>query len=138
MTPNMSGASGAKRIDMSRYAVGARRGIMITLNVKTPIGRDIHTNGHRGKSFYTAPCKINVFAGAVLLETVDANGKADYRAELIAKEGNSPVDVDLQKVTAAPTPPMPKPAPKPAPKPSTKKASKSPAKPGRARSGGAR
>jgi hypothetical protein len=107
---------------------------VITLNVKTPVGRQIHTNGHRGKSFFTVPCKINVFAGAVLLETIDANGEVDFRAELIAKEGVSPVDVDLQKVTAKPTPPAAKAAPKTAPK----TAPKSPAKPGRGRSGGTR
>lgn len=110
---------------------------MITLNVRTPAGRQIHTNGHRGKSFFTAPCSINVFAGAVLLETIDANGQVDFRIELIAKEGKSPVDVDLAAVTMRPTPPTPKTAPKTAPKP------KSPAKPGRGRSargnpGGAR
>lgn len=112
---------------------------MITLNVKTPVGREIHTNGHRGKSFYVAPCKINVFAGAVLLETIDAAGQVDYRAELIAKEGNSPVDVDLQKVTAkaAPAPKAtPKPTPKAAPKPTPKPTSKTGTKSGR--SGGAR
>ncbi len=110
---------------------------MITLNVNAPAGREIHTNGHRGKSFYVAPCKINVFAGAVLLETVDANGQVDYRAELIAKEGVSPVDVDLQKVVAK-TVPAPKAAPKPAaPKTAPKTAPKSaPKKTGR--SGGAR
>jgi len=107
---------------------------MITLNVRTPVGREIHTNGHRGKSFFTAPCKINVFAGAVLLETIDANGQVDFRAELIAKEGNSPVDVDLLKVTAKPAAPAPKAAPKAAPKTQPK----GPAKPGRGRSGGAR
>lgn len=111
---------------------------MITLNVNTPAGREIHTNGHRGKSFYVAPCRINVFAGAVLLETIDANGQVDYRAELIAKEGHSPVDVDLQKVTAkaaAPARPAPSGA-KPAPKPTPKSAPKHTARPGRA--GGAR
>jgi hypothetical protein len=114
---------------------------VITLNVRTPVDRQIHTNGHRGKSFFTTPCKINVFAGAVLLETIDANGEVDFRAELIAKEGVSPVDVDLVKVTAKPASPhqpAPKTAPKPAPKPAPKTAPKSPAKPGRGRSGGAR
>lgn len=111
---------------------------MITLNVRTPAGRQIHTNGHRGKSFYTAPCQINVFAGAVLLETIDANGQVDFRAELIAKEGNSPVDVDLAKVTAKPAPPEPKAPSKPAPKTTAKTTPKSPARPGRGRSGGAR
>jgi len=96
---------------------------MITLNVKTPIGREIHTNGHRGKSFYVAPCTINIFAGVVLLETIDAGGQVDYRAELIAKEGKSPVDVDLQKVAA-------KPAPKPEPPAPLKPPSKPPSKPG--------
>jgi len=109
---------------------------MITLNVNTPVGRVIYTNGHRGKSFFVAPCKINVFAGAVLLETIDAAGQVDFRAELVAKEGHSPVDVDLQKVVAKAVPapkPTPKPAPKTAPKPAPKPAAK---KPGR--SGGAR
>jgi hypothetical protein len=106
---------------------------VITLNVRTPVGRKIHTNGHRGKSFFTTPCQINVFAGAVLLETIDASGQVDFRAELIAKEGNSPVDVDLAKVTAKPAPPVPKAAPKTAPK----TAPKSSAKPRRGRPGGA-
>jgi hypothetical protein len=107
---------------------------VITLNVKTPVGRQIHTNGHRGKSFFTVPCQINVFAGAVLLETIDASGQVDFRAELIAKEGNSPVDVDLLMVVAELAPP----APKTAPKTARKTAPKSSAKRGRGRSGGAR
>ena len=109
---------------------------MITLNVRTPAGRQIHTNGHRGKSFFTTPCNINVFAGAVRLETIDTSGQVDFRIEVTAKEGKSPVDVDLVAVTALPPSPKPKAAPKTAPKTAPKP--KSPAKPGRGRSGGAR
>lgn len=87
---------------------------MITLDVRTPVGRAIHTNGHRGRSFFTTPCTINVFAGVVLLETLDANGQVDFRAIVTAKEGVSPVIVHLEKVTSAP--PAPKAAPKVQPK----------------------
>jgi len=113
---------------------------VITLNVKTPVGRQIHTNGHRGKSFFTVPCSINVFAGTVLLETLDANGQVDFRKEITAKDGKSPVDVDLDPVAAAPAP---KAAPNTEAKPAPKTAPKAPAKPKSGRSapgtpGGAR
>ncbi len=113
---------------------------MITLNVKTPVGRKIHTNGHRGKSFYTAPCQINVFAGAVLLETIDPDGQVDFRIEVIAKDGNSPVDIDLVKVAGGRASAKAKAAAKNPPKTTQKTAARaarrSSAKSGR--SGGAR
>ena len=98
---------------------------MITLDVRTPVGRAIHTNGHRGRSFFTTPCTINVFAGIVLLETLDANGQVDFRATVTAKEGVSPMVVHLQKVTLAAPPPAPGAAPTTAPKgkPAPKKTS---------------
>ena len=92
---------------------------MITLEVRTPVGRAIHTNGHRGKSFFITPCNINVFAGTVLLETLDAGGQVDFRAVVTAREGVSPVIVHLQKVTAAPKTPTAAPKTQPKPRPKT-------------------
>jgi hypothetical protein len=108
---------------------------VITLDVRTPVGRAIHTNGHRGRSFFTTPCSINVFAGVVLLETLDAGGRVDFRAIVTAKEGASPVVVHLEKVAAATAPAA---QARTQPKVQPKKPAGGGSRPGRGRSGGAR